>query len=569
MPSRILRSANTPSASTLHSTYEGGPIINEPYAGSDGSPTPTKNRNGTKSSLASPLPVPTIDTDDKLVLPDTLGPQSQLNHKASIISTVSASWSILSESDASIMESAEEQAGAGGGSVRGWKSAGNGEALLDFGPSGESWVYSIGNFVRSQLGISIRADCIGDRPDFSTRSSSQSRSTGSRNSLFALASSITRSGSRHLRTRPSAAPSTYSTVITATATGSMADGPTTPTKGGQAEEMVETATAPSPASTIGIPRRHSKITLLERPSTLRLCSPAPQTPGRVSFGTVAPSDPSGMDNGEEQLPFVTSAQKLRAVKMKERRSMTPGRYASGNKTSAPGSNSKEGKKKGSLTPSMKARIMGRKSMPAAVHFAPLVPPAPGGFTLGSHTQPLVQHTPDAERTAPFMAASIYPPIPVPHGSITPTSAPMTTTLFRPDSDTPPVPPVPAMPMPGTWFTSASSSDHLKSLEGLGSTPSINSPPNAASAFAFGTESPGVSSAQFTSAAQAILDQMNAKLPEGQRIGEELLKGKNAQAGKQGQAGTGTGAERKTSGGWGLSAKGKDRFAAAHEREFSK
>jgi hypothetical protein len=63
--------------------------------------------------------------------------------------------------------------------------------------------------------------------------------------------------------------------------------------------------------------------------------------------------------------------------------------------------------------------------------------------------------------------------------------------------------------------------------------------------------------------------MNAKLPEGQRIVEELLKGKNAQAGKQGQAGTGTGAERKTSGGWGLSAKGKDRFAAAHEREFSK
>ena len=86
----------------------------------EGSPTPTKNRSFT--------------------LPDSLGPQ--LNNKASIISTVSASWSILSESDASIMELVSGEHGVAaqregeGGSVRGWKSAGNGEALTDFGIPG-------------------------------------------------------------------------------------------------------------------------------------------------------------------------------------------------------------------------------------------------------------------------------------------------------------------------------------------------------------------------------------------------------------------------------------------------
>lgn len=141
-PSRILRSANTPSLQTptAFSFSESGPIINEPYAGSDGSPTPTKSRPSPDRHVAT-APLGAAPNDERsFFLPDTLGPQSQLNHKASIISTVSASWSILSESDASIMENVADggDTGASGmGSLRGWKSAGNGEALLDFGVTGK------------------------------------------------------------------------------------------------------------------------------------------------------------------------------------------------------------------------------------------------------------------------------------------------------------------------------------------------------------------------------------------------------------------------------------------------
>ena len=148
-----------------------------------------------------------------------------------------------------------------------------------------------------------------------------------------------------------------------------------------------------------------------------------------------------------------------------------------------------------------------------------------------------------------MASSIYPPLPPP----TFVSVP----LFTPDEDAPPVPP---MPMPGTWRQSAPATSIAGSTT-LASTTPAKAP--SAEVFAFGTDSPGVSTAQFTSAAQKILEQMNAKLPEGQRIGEELLK-KRTVSGTSEQSDVG----RKV-GGWGLSGRGKDRFAAAHEKEFAK
>ena len=80
---------------------------------------------------------------------------------------------------------------------------------------------------------------------------------------------------------------------------------------------------PSPASTVGIPRRYSRISLLERPSTIRLVSP----------------EPTLMRATTDDLPFFSPAQ------VKERRSMAPLR--------------------GAQTPQPPAAaILTRKSMPA-------------------------------------------------------------------------------------------------------------------------------------------------------------------------------------------------------------
>ena len=43
----------------------------------------------------------------------------------------------------------------------------------------------------------------------------------------------------------------------------------------EVETMDEPACPPSPASTVGVPRRRSTLSLLEQPSTIRLCSPTP------------------------------------------------------------------------------------------------------------------------------------------------------------------------------------------------------------------------------------------------------------------------------------------------------
>lgn len=95
------------------------------------------------------------------------------------------------------------------------------------------------------------------------------------------------------------------------------------------------------------------------------------------------------------------------------------------------------------------------------------------------------------------------------------------------------------------------------------------PPPSRSQVLFGNSiAPVLSDAQFSEAAQNILQEMNARLPKGSaRLGEELLKGKHAEMEKlvhtNQQLGTG---------GWGLSegtTHVSDRYAESHRKEFAK
>lgn len=230
------------------------------------------------------------------------------------------------------------------------------------------------------------------------------------------------------------------------------------------EDIESMPIPPSPASTVGIPRRHSRLSLFERPSTLRLCSPTP--------GNETPRRKKGSD-----LPFVGSASKLQ--ELKNRRSLAPLRSSTGS----------EGDHSG----------LGRKSLPL----------------LNNYTSASL--------------SSIYPPLPG----------------FHADEDAPPVPLIPG---------------HYPISQPLKHQPSET--------FTFGSPDHAVSSAQFSEAAQAILQQMNEKLPEGARMDGEVLRGNKADMKRMVSVTSGLGGE----GGWGLMERfegKKDRFAAAHEREFSK
>lgn len=86
-------------------------------------------------------------------------------------------------------------------------------------------------------------------------------------------------------------------------------------------------------------------------------------------------------------------------------------------------------------------------------------------------------------------------------------------------------------------------------------------------FVFGSPQNAVSNREFSDAGKAILAQMNAKMPEGFGFNEEYLKGKQAGMNRLVKT-TSTLGE----GGWGLSGLGQvkpDRYAEAHQREFSK
>jgi hypothetical protein len=92
-------------------------------------------------------------------------------------------------------------------------------------------------------------------------------------------------------------------------------------------------------------------------------------------------------------------------------------------------------------------------------------------------------------------------------------------------------------------------------------------PEAPQAFVFGSGQEAVSNTGFSEAGKAILAQMNSKLPTGFTFTEEYLKGKQAGVDKLVKTNSALG-----EGGWGLSAAASgtlDRYADAHQREFSK
>ncbi|OCF54506.1 hypothetical protein L486_08055 [Kwoniella mangroviensis CBS 10435] len=340
----------------------------------------------------------------------------------SVQSRASDAWEMLSESGASLISPKKQGGMIKSSSCSSWKSATNGEAMSEFGGH-------------------------------------HNEKVSSTSSMKALATSLTRRGSKILLGRSTSASSHLSQAA------EPEPEPQPETEPGPVEEVVESL-PPSPASTVGVPRRHSRITLLERPSTVRLCSPTPTSP---KF------DPQS-DQEDEELPFSGKAKNVH--NLKERRSMAPIRSSIGSTTA------------------LSQNGLGRKSLPAL-----------SGMTSASVT-------------------SIYPPLPVlPPQFMKATSPPVQTV----PGSFPPLPPTPSRMVFG-------------------------SPTDA-----------GVSNQQFSEAAQAILKEMNSKLPGGVVFGEELLKGRKAEMDKlvhvNKQLGTG---------GWGLSSStgSTDRFAEAHHKEFS-
>lgn len=120
--------------------------------------------------------------------------------------------------------------------------------------------------------------------------------SGSMSSIKSLASSLKRSASQHLMSR------SRRNSINMLA----AEIPQAEPEQEVVEEMADSE-PPSPASTVGVPRRYSNLSLLERPSTVRL---------------VASPPPPEVESGDEDddLPFVGS----KSIQLlKERKSMAP------------------------------------------------------------------------------------------------------------------------------------------------------------------------------------------------------------------------------------------------------
>ncbi|KAK6904358.1 hypothetical protein I203_105170 [Kwoniella mangroviensis CBS 8507] len=390
------------------------------------SPAPTPGTNMLSAlppfEPATPLASHTVQSFNNL---HSLAP-TPLNRKDSMMSVqsrASDAWEMLSESGASLISPKKQGGMIKSSSCSSWKSATNGEAMSEFGGH-------------------------------------HNEKVSSTSSMKALATSLTRRGSKILLGRSTSASSHLSQAA------EPEPEPQPETEPGPVEEVVESL-PPSPASTVGVPRRHSRITLLERPSTVRLCSPTPTSP---KF------DPQS-DQEDEELPFSGKAKNVH--NLKERRSMAPIRSSIGSTTA------------------LSQNGLGRKSLPAL-----------SGMTSASVT-------------------SIYPPLPVLLPQFMKATSPPVQTV---PGSFPPLPPTPSRMVFG-------------------------SPTDA-----------GVSNQQFSEAAQAILKEMNSKLPGGVVFGEELLKGRKAEMDKlvhvNKQLGTG---------GWGLSSStgSTDRFAEAHHKEFSK
>ena len=141
-------------------------------------------------------------------------------------------------------------------------------------------------------------------------------------SLASKATSLSRRASRHLLPRSVSASTHRSNDLAETTVEPFET----------SEDALDTL-APSPASTVGVPRRYSTISIFERPSTIRLVSPPPpETSEDTVNAEIAP------------LPFSGFATNLHPLK--ERRSMAPFRSYQGTQSS------------------VAANVLSRKSMPA-------------------------------------------------------------------------------------------------------------------------------------------------------------------------------------------------------------
>ncbi|ODN95743.1 hypothetical protein L198_04361 [Cryptococcus wingfieldii CBS 7118] len=396
-------------------------------------PTPARPLPAEYPIPSATSPAPSPDHLPQILLK----PKAQLNHKESFMSTASRlsnSWDVLSEGNASLISKMEDVVEEEGeekyGSMGSWKSANNGEPLNEFG---------------------------GEAPEHVKRNSS----------MKAFASSISKRGSLILLGRSDS--SSSNRAHGEPGYEPPADPETVQSQPAEEQQEMIVDTPPSPASTVGVPRRHSRHTLQERPSTIRLCSPAPFQ---------ATSD-STSDHSNDDLPFVGKARDL-----KERRSMAPLRSPAG-------------------APSLGA--FERKSMPAL--------PYSNSASVGNVYPSL-------------------PTMPVEYASLIRSS--------ESASD--------ATPIPGAF-------------------PPLPPTPGRAQILFGDRTGTGVSNHQFSEAAQAVLKEMNAKLPQGSfKFGEELLKGRDAELAKLVQVNKDVG-----TGGWGLSGGGltQDRYAEAHQKEFAK
>jgi hypothetical protein len=169
----------------------------------------------------------------------------------------SEAWEMLSDSGASFISPSRAKEATETGSINLWKSAGNGEVLSEFG---------------GQLAVPPYRQSSCQVVDGANTGSMRSKSS----SVRSLAVSLSRRASRHLLSRSTSANSQLDAQVE----------PTERTETHQIEEIQEHL-PPSPASTVGIARRHSTLSLLERPSTIRLVSPPP-----IDFSEPRPvSDP--------------------------------------------------------------------------------------------------------------------------------------------------------------------------------------------------------------------------------------------------------------------------------------
>jgi len=170
--------------------------------------------------------------------------------------------------------------------------------------------------------------------------------SGTMNSIKSLASSLKRSASQHLMSRSRR----NSGNLLAVDPSPQAEEPEI------VEEMADSL-PPSPASTVGVPRRYSGLSLLEKPSTVRLLASPP------------PPEPESGDE-DDDLPFVGSKS---IHLLRERKSMAPLR---------------------SLDGAFSGASLSRKSMPAisgtssaSFSIYPPLPPIPAQFQKPRVDQP--------------------------------------------------------------------------------------------------------------------------------------------------------------------------------------